>query len=186
MGRTFTYVSYWSNPLTWGGDVPPQQGEAVSIPKGRALLVDVDTVPQLSFVLIEGSLIFRPHPTDASHQSNFNAGYIFVNGGYLEAGTEEFPYTSKLAITMYGDWATPGIPTYGNKNIAVRQGALSMVGVTRPVVWTMLDSTAEVGSNQITLLPQPDAFNWVVGDEIVIASTDYDHNHSETAFVTAI
>jgi hypothetical protein len=40
----------------------------------------------------------------------------------MEVGTEEFPYTSKMTITMHGDVTTPAIPTYGNKNIAVRRG----------------------------------------------------------------
>ena len=46
------YVQYWSEPSTWGGDAPPAYGEAVEIPKGRSLLVDVDSVPQLSFLLV--------------------------------------------------------------------------------------------------------------------------------------
>jgi hypothetical protein len=28
-GHTFRYVQYWSEPSTWGGDAPPQFGEAV-------------------------------------------------------------------------------------------------------------------------------------------------------------
>lgn len=104
----------------------------------------------------------------------------------MEVGTEEFPYTSKITITMHGDVTTPAIPTYGNKNIAVRRGELHLVGPTREVTWTMLDSTSDVGSNQITLSPQPDAFDWAVGEEIVIASTDYDHKHAEKALITAI
>lgn len=44
-GNTFRYVSYWSEPATWGNDAPPQFGEAIEIPAGRSLLVDVDTVP---------------------------------------------------------------------------------------------------------------------------------------------
>ena len=82
------YVSLWSNPITWGGDAPPQFGEAISIPKGRSLLVDVDKVPQLSFILVEGALLFEPHPTLADHERRFDAGYIFINGGYMEVGTE--------------------------------------------------------------------------------------------------
>ena len=46
----------------------------------------------------------------------------------MEVGTEEHPYTSKLTITMHGDLSTPGIPTFGNKNIAVMHGMLSMIG----------------------------------------------------------
>lgn len=44
-GNTFRYVNYWSNPLTWNNDAPPQLYEAISIPEGRSLLVDVDSVP---------------------------------------------------------------------------------------------------------------------------------------------
>jgi hypothetical protein len=57
-GNTFHYVQYWSEPSTWGYDLPPQAGEAVQIPVGRTLLVDVDIVPKLSLVLVQGSLIF--------------------------------------------------------------------------------------------------------------------------------
>jgi hypothetical protein len=59
----------------------------------------------------------------------------------MEVGTEAFPYTSKLTITMHGDVSTPALPTYGNKVIAVRMGTLSMVGKERKVVWTELDKT---------------------------------------------
>ena len=104
----------------------------------------------------------------------------------MEVGTEAFPYTSKITITMHGDVTTPAIPTYGNKNIAVRKGELHLVGKPREVTWTMLDSTSNEGSDTITLLPQPATFDWAVGEEIVIASTDYDHTHSETAIITAV
>jgi hypothetical protein len=46
-------------------------------------------------------LIFAPH-IDPKHQRFFDAKYIFVNGGYMEVGTEAYPYTSKLTITMHG------------------------------------------------------------------------------------
>ena len=71
----------------------------------------------------------------------------------MEVGTDDFPYTSRITITMHGDVSSSALPTYGNKNIAVRRGTLSMVGVTRNVVWTLLDSTVMPGDTQITLLP---------------------------------
>jgi hypothetical protein len=108
-------------------------------------------VPQLSFILVEGALIFAPHPSDPTHQRTFDAGYIFINGGYMEVGTEANPYTSKITITMHGDVTTPAIPVYGNKNIAVRKGELHLVGKERKVTWTLLDKTAEVGATTITL-----------------------------------
>lgn len=163
-GNSFRYVNYWSNPLTWNNDAPPQLYEALSIPAGRSLLVDVSSVPELSFVLVEGALIFAPHPTDPTHVATFDAGSIFINGGYMEVGTEAFPYTSKITITMHGSISSPQIPTYGNKNIAVRNGQLHLVGKKREITWTMLDSTADAGANQITLLAQPSSFDWAVNE----------------------
>lgn len=120
-GLVYRYVSRWSDKETWGNDIPPLAGEAVEIPSGQHLLVDVD-VPQLSFVLVYGSLIFESNENDHNHQRTFDAGYIMVNGGYLEIGTEDQPFNSKLTITMHGDKEDPYLPTYGNKVIAVRFG----------------------------------------------------------------
>ena len=105
----------------------------------------------MSFILVEGALIFAPHPSNPLHQRTFDAGYIFVNGGYMEVGTEVNPYTSKITITMHGDVSTPAIPVYGNKNIAVRRGELHLVGKERKVTWTLLDKTAEANTSTITL-----------------------------------
>lgn len=66
MGKTFLYVSKWSDPETWGGDLPPQEGEAVHVPKGQHLLFDIDSSPKLSLLNVEGSLIF-PSNSDANH-----------------------------------------------------------------------------------------------------------------------
>jgi hypothetical protein len=67
----------------------------VYVPAGLHLLVDVDSTPVLSAVVVEGSLIFPPND-DPNHLRTFDAHYILVRGGIFEAGTEQFPYTSKL------------------------------------------------------------------------------------------
>lgn len=121
-GLVYRYVSRWSDKETWGNDIPPLEGEAVEIPSGQHLLVDVQNVPQLEFVLVYGSLIFESNENDPTDHKTFDAGYIMVNGGYLEIGTEQFPYSSKLTITMHGDKMSPYLPTYGNKVLAVRFG----------------------------------------------------------------
>ena len=97
-GLVYRYVSRWSDKETWGNDIPPLAGEAVEIPSGQHLLVDVQNVPQLEFVLVYGSLIFESNDNDLTDHKTFDAGYIMVNGGYLEIGTEDFPYMSKLTI----------------------------------------------------------------------------------------
>ena len=124
---------------------------AVEIPVGRALLYDVDSTPTLSFITVLGSLIFAPE-TDKTHQRYFDAQYVIVNGGYLEIGTEDFPYDSKLTITMHGDEYTPALPIYGNKVIAVRNGRLEMHGPERSHSWTELETTVEAGATSITLI----------------------------------
>lgn len=85
-------------------------------------MVDVDSTPILNLVLVEGALIFPPHETDSSHIRTFDATYVLVKGGLFEVGTEDFPYTSKLIITMHGNKQTPEMPDYGNKVIGVRNG----------------------------------------------------------------
>lgn len=51
------------------------------------LLMDADSTPVLNLVLVEGSLIFPPDANPA-HVRTFDATYVMVQGGYLEAGTE--------------------------------------------------------------------------------------------------
>jgi len=88
----------------------------------------------------------------------------------MEVGTEEFPYTSKITITMHGALSDPYLPIYGNKVIGVRYGTLDMHGPKREPVWTVLESTVEAGGSVITLRESVD---WKVGEEIAIASTSY-------------
>lgn len=72
-GLVYRYVSRWSEKETWGGDFPPDEGDAVSIPVGLNLLVDVDSTPVLSFLTVEGSLIFAPDDNDENHERSFDA-----------------------------------------------------------------------------------------------------------------
>ena len=65
-GLLYRYVARWSNTQTWGGDFPPEEGDAVEIPEGRTLLVDVDSTPVLSFITVLGTLIFAPE-VDKTH-----------------------------------------------------------------------------------------------------------------------
>lgn len=180
------YVARWSDTDTWGGDFIPGYGDAVEIPAGRALLYDVDSTPILSFITVMGSLIFAPE-ADKTHHRTFDAQYVIVNGGYLEIGTEEFPYDSLLTITMHGDEYTPALPIYGNKVIAVRNGRLEMHGPERSHVWTELESTASAGATSITLVDVGGTdLDWQVGEEIVIASTDFEGRHAEQRTITGV
>ena len=186
-GSLYRYVSRWTDTESWGGDIPPQEGDFVEIPAGRNLLVDVNVPEKLAAVLIYGSLIFAPDASNEETQRSFNAGYIMVNGGYLEVGTEEHPYTSKLTITMHGNKRSPYLPTYGNKVLAVRYGQLEMHGQPRSHVWTDLKETAIVGATTITLSAVNGIeLDWKKGDKIVIASTDYEGSHAEERTILGV
>jgi hypothetical protein len=178
----FRYVSVWSSDTTWGGEFAPMEGESIYIPTGLNLLVDVDSAPHLKAVIVEGSLIFAPDD-DETHERYFDADYIFVNGGYMEVGTEEFPYTSKITITMHGLISDPYLPIYGNKVIGVRYGTLDMHGPVRTPTWTLLEYTSEPGDTVITLTEEVD---WVAGEMIAIASTSYDGREGEHRTILSV
>lgn len=186
-GLVYRYVSRWSDDQTWGFDISPQDGDAVDIPKGLHLLVDIDTSPILSFVNVEGSLIFASD-SDPTHQRTFDAHYILVKGGYMEVGTEEHRYSSKLTITMHSTKYDPNLPIFGNKVIGVNYGTLEMHGIERSHTWTDLKVTAEAGATSITLndITGGVPLDWAVGEDIVIASTDISGRNAEQRTIASI
>jgi hypothetical protein len=123
-------VSFWTDPTTWGGEFAPMEMESVYVPHGLNLYVDVDRTDMLNAIIVEGSIIFASH-TDPNHHRKFDAHYIFVRNGTMEVGTEEFPYASKITITMHSDLLDPYLPIYGNKVIGCRYCTLDMHGINR-------------------------------------------------------
>lgn len=77
-GLVFTYANYWSAEKTWGLEFAPMDGESIHIPTGLNLVVDIDETPEINAVIVEGSLIFAPHPTNKKHHRKFNAHFIMV------------------------------------------------------------------------------------------------------------
>jgi hypothetical protein len=159
-GKIFTYVSLWSHETTWGGEFAPMHMESVYVPSGFNLLVDVDSTPELNAVVVMGSIIFAPD-ANPDHERFFDARYIYVDKGRMEVGTEEFPYTSKLTITMHGNVYSPYLPIYGNKVIGIKESVLDLHGVERKPTWTLLDASVAKGATQITLA---EAVDWKAGD----------------------
>lgn len=156
--------------------------DTIHIPAGLNLLMDIDSSPMLKAIIVEGSLIIPPD-SDPSHIRTLDAYYIFVRGGLMEVGTEDFPYTSKFIITLYGNKQSPEIPIYGNKVIGVRYGTLDMHGVERLPSWTELETTVMPGSSTITL---KQSIDWQTGEEIVIAPTSYNVDESEQRTIVSV
>src|SRR5690606_24631486 len=72
--------------------------------------------------------------------------------------------------------------TMGDRGIVMMRGTLQLHG-DRENAWTKLSKTAEKGSNRIEVL---DASGWRAGDEIVLASTDFNPRQAERRTITAI
>jgi cell migration-inducing and hyaluronan-binding protein len=69
-----------------------------------------------------------------------------------------------------------------DRGIMIMGGTLSLHG-DRKNAWTKLANTANAGSTSIQVL---DASGWRAGDEIVLASTDYDPRQAERRTIAAI
>lgn len=84
----------------------------------QTLLIDTSP-PELLLFLVQGEAVFD------NQDLAFDATYIFVYGGTLQAGTEEKPFTNKLTITLHGDrFNTIEIPNVGSKCLAVSVSAI--------------------------------------------------------------
>src|SRR5690606_36866822 len=70
----------------------------------------------------------------------------------------------------------------GDRGILLMRGTLSLHG-DREHTWSKLVKTAEAGTSKIEVL---DARGWRTGDEIVLASTDFDSRQAEKRTIAAI
>lgn len=123
-----------------------------------------------SIVVDDGTLEF-------ADESNMviNAGSITMNGGVFIAGTEDSPYQHQLTFVMYGNYYGTQLPMFGNKGIGCLNCQFSMYGQPRNRTWTQLAQTINAGDNTLTVL---DYVDWMPGEQIVIASTSFDHNEA--------
>lgn len=112
-----------------------------------------------------------------------HAGIITINRGEFRAGTEENPYQHMLTFVMYGDYYGTQQPIFGNKGIGCLECKFSMHGKVRTYTWTMLSASIMAGDTTLNVM---DSVDWEVGEEIVVASTDFDHNEAEKKTITAI
>ena len=165
-GHRFLYIDRWSNPNTWGGELPPREGDSVHVPAGQVLLVDQST-PILNAVIVEGVLIFEDQP-----KMTFDAWFIMINNGRFEIGTPEKRYTGDLTITLYGDRYSKMIPVFGNKGIMGHNASIDIHGVKRNFTWTKLAAPVkQVEGQEIKTITVEDSVDWKAGEVVIIAPT---------------
>jgi hypothetical protein len=166
----------WSDPASWPDRRVPRAGDKVTIAAGKNVVLDVSP-PALGGVDIEGKLSFANNA-----DLELTTEWVMVHGE-LEIGTEASPHTRKATITL-----TNTVPDeepmkdMGDRGIMIMGGTLHLHG-DRTHTWTKLAQTAAAGSTAIQVL---DAAGWRAGDEIVLASTDFDPRQAERRTIAAV
>ena len=145
------------------------------------MLLDVSP-PALGSLTIDGKLSFADNA-----DLELTTEWILLHGE-LEIGTEARPHTRKATITLTNNIKGEDIGGMGGANEPVDRGIVLMGGTlnlhgNRTNSWTKLSKTAEAGSTSIEVL---NAAGWRVGDEVVLASTDFDPRQAERRTIAAI
>ncbi|MCL6252121.1 G8 domain-containing protein [Altererythrobacter sp. KTW20L] len=172
----FSRTVRWSDASAWPSGRVPAAGEEVTIPRGTEMLLDVSP-PELRSLTVQGKLTFLNE-----RDLTLTTDWIYLPGGELEIGTESDPFEHQAIITLTDKVRGEDINTMGDRGIMMLRGTLSLHG-NRQHTWSKLSSTAEAGSSSLTVL---DASGWRVGDEIVLASTDFDPRQAEKRTIAAI
>ncbi|XP_066271168.1 fibrocystin-L-like [Branchiostoma lanceolatum] len=172
----FYYVDRWSSVYTWGGEEAglPVEGDFIIVEEGQTLLLDTDT-PVLRMVLIDGGSLIFYDDMDVHLQAEY---ILIVNGGHLQAGTEDLPFQHQATITLHGNLRSKELPIYGAKVLAVRDSTLDLHGTPVIHTWTQLAATAAAGTD--TLVLEDPVGDWQAGASVVIATTGYRHSQGET------
>jgi cell migration-inducing and hyaluronan-binding protein len=165
----------WSDPATWPNKKVPAAGDKVTIESGKDVILDVSP-PALGGVTINGKLSFAN-----TADLELTTEWIMVHGE-LAIGTEAAPHTRKATITLADNVKDEEMMGMGDRGIMLSGGTLNLHG-NRKNTWTKLAATAEAGSNSIQVL---NAAEWRVGDEIVLASTDFNPRQAERRTISAI
>jgi len=175
-GRTQSAkATNWSDPATWPNKKVPVAGDKVEIASGKEVILDVSPA-QLNGLTINGKLTFA----DKSDLA-LSTEWIMVHGE-LQVGTEARPFTHKATITLTDNVKNEQLMGMGDRGIMLSGGTLNLHG-DRTNTWTKLSATANAGATSIQVL---NAAQWKVGDEIVLASTDFDPRQAERRTITAI
>ena len=102
--------------------------------------------------------------------------------GELEIGTAAKPFAHNATITLTDNVKDEQLMGMGDRGIMLSGGTLNLHG-NRTNTWSKLAKTAKAGSKDIDVL---DAAQWRVGDEIVLASTDFNPRQAERRTITGI
>ena len=165
----------WSDRGSWPGKKLPVAGDKVVIDAGKEVILDVSP-PALNGLTINGKLTFAD-----TADLELTTEWIMLHGE-LQIGTEAKPHTRKATITLTDNVKEEEMMGMGDRGIMLSAGTLNLHG-EQTNSWTKLAKTADAGSASIEVL---NAAGWRVGDEIVLASTDFDPRQAEVRRIAAL
>src|SRR5579871_6252353 len=170
----------WSEAATWPDKKVPGKDAVVTIERDMNVVLDVSPQP-LHGLTINGKLSFADNK-----DIELTTEWIMVHGE-LEIGTEAKPHTRQATITLTDnvkneDFGGLGGNDRSDRGIMLMGGTLNLHGSEKST-WTKLAKTAEAGSTSIEVLSAAD---WKAGEDIVLASTDFDPRQAERRTIAAI
>ncbi|EAL63750.1 hypothetical protein DDB_G0287365 [Dictyostelium discoideum AX4] len=178
----------WSNYKSWKKLKLPIKGESINIT--TPILMDIKP-PDLDVIRIfdKGMLVWK-------HINNLELrvkAILIYDGGQLIIGSEQCKFKYKATITLIGDSIYTEINQtingneYGQKVIGIDNGGtIELHSEVTKTTWTKLISTispSTFNSNKNILTLLDNVNDWPIGSEILITSTDYDMEQSETNFI---
>jgi autotransporter-associated beta strand protein len=166
----------WSSPSTWAGGVLPAPGNAVVIPAGAAVMLD--TGATVGEVTLQGFL------SVARQNVSLTAHSIMVMGkmAHFECGTEASPFLENFTLTLTETLGAASA-SMGKKFLGAMDGGVIEIHGRDRLDWTQLGATAAKNATSITLKEPVD---WLAGEEIVIAATDFDARQAEQRTITSV
>ena len=175
----------WSDAATWPSGAVPVEDEEVTINSDMWVELDIAETPRLKKLEINGRLSFKddsslPSVTLKSHG-------IWVRAGELLIGSATTPFSQTAIVETLGHTESDtltlmGTVKAGNK-VLVSSNRIEMYGKARHRM-TRMTASADAGADTITV--DATDLDWVVGDEIFLATSTINNTHSEYRTISAI
>ncbi len=151
----------WSSSSTWSSGQVPASADDITIASSHTVTVDANV--NVKSITVNGTL--KP---DYTKNLAISAEWIMVKGVF-EWGTATNPYLKQATITLQGPKTTTSIMGMGSKFLGAMEGGQIFIHGTSKKSWTQLSVTARPNATTITV---KEPIDWVVGDDIVVASTE--------------
>mmetsp|Transcript_20181 Transcript_20181/g.37625 ORF Transcript_20181/g.37625 Transcript_20181/m.37625 type:complete len:2913 (-) Transcript_20181:48-8786(-) len=171
----------WSDPQSWPNGSVPVDGERVKILESWDMLLDISTAT-LNHLEVNGNLTF-----EAAKNITLSSYTIHVRQGGIFSGTQKSPLMPQVLheIVLHGNvssqvYALASDFDVGNKALVVT-GKLNLYGAPREV-WRRLVQNALPGEKAIFV----EEGQWRVGDQIVLASSSFTMDETETATIIGV